>query len=130
MVKAAGPRKAQFTLFRMDILSMPPNIPRNRLRALDPVLLCWVLIGFGTVAIYVVPILRKLRRFKSDPFAAMWHQDFSNYWQAAKLTLQGTQQILFEPAQYLAHLQVEFGQGAQPLAWSYPPHFLLFIWPL
>ena len=130
MVKAVGPRKAQFTFFRMDILSMPPSIPRNRPRPTDPVLLCWVLFAFATVAIYVVPILRKLRRFKADPNAAMWHQDFSNYWQAAKLTLQGAQQILFEPAQYLAHLQVEFGQGAQPLAWSYPPHFLLFIWPL
>jgi len=130
MVKAVGPRKAQFTFFRMDILNMPPDIPRNRLRATDPVLLCWVLFGFGTVAIYVVPVLRKLRRFASDPLAAMWHQDFSNYWQAAKLTLQGNQHILFEPAQYLAHLQAEFGQGAQPLAWSYPPHFLLFIWPV
>ena len=60
----------------------------------------------------------------------MWHQDFSNYWQAAKLTLLGAQQALFEPAQYLAYLQAEFGQGAQPLAWSYPPHFLLFLWPL
>jgi hypothetical protein len=109
---------------------MPPNISRKPPRALDPVLLCWLLFAFGTVAIHLVPILRKLRRLISDPAAAMWHQDFSNYWQAAKLTLAGTHQILFDPTLYRAFLQVEFGQGAQPLAWSYPPHFLLFTWPL
>jgi hypothetical protein len=97
---------------------------------MDPLLLFWVLFGFATVAIHAVPILRKLRAFKSDPYAAMWRMDFSNYWQAAKLTLQGNQQILFEPAQYLAYLQGELGLGEQLLAWSYPPHFLLFIWPL
>lgn len=109
---------------------MQPNIPRNRLRAIDPVLMCWVLFVFGTVALWAAPVLRKLQRFASDSQAAMWHQDFSNYWQAAKLTLAGTQQILFDTARYQAYLQAEFGQGAQPLAWSYPPHLLLFTWPL
>lgn len=109
---------------------MPLDTPRNRLRAIDPVLLCWMLFGLCTVAIWAAPFLRKLQRFASDPQAALWHQDFSNYWQAAKLTLAGTQQILFDTAQYQAFLQVEFGQGAQPLAWSYPPHLLLFTWPL
>jgi hypothetical protein len=114
----------------MGIQSLPPNIPRNRPRAKDPLLLLWLLFALGAVAIYVVPILAKLRLFKSDPSAAMWQFDFSNYWQAARLTLDGAQQILFEPTRYLAYLQTEFGQGHQLLAWSYPPHFLLFIWPL
>src|SRR5690349_3156148 len=130
MVKAASPRKAQFTFFRMDIPSLTPNTPRNGLREMNPVLLCWVLFALGTVAIYAVPIIWKPRMFMSNPSAAMWHVDFSNYWQAARLTLEGTQQILFEPAQYEAYLLAEFGQGVQLLAWSYPPHFLLFIWPL
>ena len=47
---------------------MPPSSPRNRPRPTDPVLLCWVLFAFATVAIYVrCPFYRKLRRFKADP---------------------------------------------------------------
>jgi arabinofuranan 3-O-arabinosyltransferase len=109
---------------------MPSNNPRNRLRSIDPVMLCWALFSLVTVAIYAVRVLRMLRLYSSDPSAARWGLDFSNYWQAARLTLVGAQQMLFEPARYLAYLQGEFGQGLQPLAWSYPPHFLLFTWPL
>jgi len=57
--------------------------------------------------------------------------DFSNYWAASRLILEGKVQDLFgDNAVYVAHMRRFFGEDTPWRAWSYPPSFLLFIWPL
>jgi hypothetical protein len=58
-------------------------------------------------------------------------KDFVNYWMAGKLVFDGKLLDLFGPQPiYFSHLQAAFGEGFQWHNWSYPPHFLLLIWPL
>jgi arabinofuranan 3-O-arabinosyltransferase len=59
------------------------------------------------------------------------NKDFANYWTAGKLILAGDVMDLFGPhAGYFRHLTAAFGSEYQWHNWSYPPHYLLFIWPL
>lgn len=58
-------------------------------------------------------------------------KDFANYWMAGKLIFDGKVLDLFGPQPiYFSHLQAAFGADFQWHNWSYPPHFLLLIWPL
>ncbi|MBX3572224.1 MAG: DUF2029 domain-containing protein [Mesorhizobium sp.] len=58
-------------------------------------------------------------------------KDFANYWTAGKLILAGRAADLFGPhATYFAHLTKAFGPDFPWHNWSYPPHYLLFLWPL
>jgi arabinofuranan 3-O-arabinosyltransferase len=58
-------------------------------------------------------------------------KDFANYWTAARLVMDGKLQDLFGPQPiYFAHLSAAFGPLFPWHNWSYPPHFLLLIWPL
>lgn len=58
-------------------------------------------------------------------------KDFVNYWLAAKMVRSGETLDLFgAQPDYFRHLTAIFGEGAQWRAWSYPPHYLLLIWPL
>ena len=57
--------------------------------------------------------------------------DFVNYWTASRLVLDGQVLDLFaDHATYFRHLTALVGPDAQWRNWSYPPHFLLAIWPL
>jgi arabinofuranan 3-O-arabinosyltransferase len=58
-------------------------------------------------------------------------KDFANYWIAARLVLGGQVLDLFaDHATYFRHLTTAFGPDYQWRNWSYPPHYLLAIWPL
>jgi arabinofuranan 3-O-arabinosyltransferase len=58
-------------------------------------------------------------------------KDFVNYWTASRLLLGGQVLDLFaDHATYFRHLTAEFGADSQWRNWSYPPHYLLAIWPL
>lgn len=58
-------------------------------------------------------------------------KDFVNYWMAGKLVFDGEILDLFGPQPaYFSHLQAAFGEDFPWHNWSYPPHFLLLIWPL
>lgn len=58
-------------------------------------------------------------------------KDFVNYWTAARLVLNGQVLDLFaDHASYFRHLTDQFGPDTHWRNWSYPPHYLLAIWPL
>lgn len=57
-------------------------------------------------------------------------RDFVNYWMGARLVLSGQHLELFEWGTYFPHLREVFGPDTPLRNWSYPPHFLLLIWPL
>ncbi|WP_187182285.1 glycosyltransferase family 87 protein [Rhizobium sp. WL3] len=57
--------------------------------------------------------------------------DFSNYWIASRLVLEGQAIDLFSGQDtYFRHMQAAFGPDYDWHNWSYPPSFLLMIWPL
>lgn len=55
--------------------------------------------------------------------------DFVNFYAASLMVLQGKAAALFDAAQYSAALTDLYGSDFS-MRWLYPPHFLLFIWPL
>jgi len=57
-------------------------------------------------------------------------RDFANYWVGGQLVLDGRYMLLFDQAQYYAHLQSLFGPDYQIHNWGYPPHFLMLCAPL
>lgn len=63
---------------------------------------------------------------------AVWADtDFSNYWIASVLLLDGRVLDLFSGHDtYFAHLQAVFGADYPWRNWSYPPSYVLLIWPL
>lgn len=63
----------------------------------------------------------------TDGFA---NRDFSNYWLAGKLSLDGQQQLLFTQPTHQAALEDALGRDLPIRNWSYPPHYLLFLAPL
>lgn len=63
--------------------------------------------------------------------AGLADRDFANYWIAARLVLGGSASDLFGPQpDYFAHMTAAFGPDYPWHNWSYPPHYLLLIWPL
>jgi arabinofuranan 3-O-arabinosyltransferase len=62
---------------------------------------------------------------------ALANKDFANYWAAGQLIRSGEALDLFGPHEvYFRHMQGFFGQDYSWHNWSYPPHFLLALWPL
>jgi hypothetical protein len=57
-------------------------------------------------------------------------RDFANYWLAGQLIASGEYLDLFTQSVYFPHMQEAFGPNAPIRNWSYPPHYLLFVWPL
>lgn len=55
-------------------------------------------------------------------------RDFANYWVAARLLAGGDHLDLFTQATYFPQLRDTFGPYTPLRNWSYPPHYLLFIW--
>jgi len=56
--------------------------------------------------------------------------DFSNYWFAGKVMTAGHAVAVLIHDVYLTAAQAYFGAGYQWHSWSYPPHFMLLVWPL
>src|SRR5215468_3322335 len=56
--------------------------------------------------------------------------DFVNTWLGAQLTLAGDPSAYFGFDAYQSLLKEKFGPTFPPHIWSYPPHLLLFTWPL
>jgi hypothetical protein len=57
-------------------------------------------------------------------------RDFVNTWVGGKLALMGEPGPYFAVDAYNSLLQENFGAGYPRHIWSYPPHLLLFTWPL
>lgn len=57
-------------------------------------------------------------------------RDFINYWIAATLTVKGETQNLYQFESYFPYIKEALGNDASLRNWSYPPHTLLFLWPL
>ena len=69
----------------------------------------------------------------SLPFDASGHvigRDFLNTWMGALAALAGDPSRWFPDEAYNAAIQVLFGANYPEHYWSYPPHLLLFTWPL
>ncbi|PIO99913.1 glycosyltransferase family 87 protein [Pleomorphomonas carboxyditropha] len=57
-------------------------------------------------------------------------RDFANMWMGARLALSGDITTLFDWPAYVALLRKTFWPEFAVHNWSYPPHVLLFVWPL
>ena len=98
----------------------------------NPALACAVGLVAASTLIYGLPWLWMLRTQLVHGVAAidLVNRDFVNYWMAGRMALAGTEQDLFTQSIYFARLQEIFGPGLEIRSWSYPPHFLLMLWPL
>jgi alpha-1,2-mannosyltransferase len=65
-----------------------------------------------------------------DPVGYLIGRDFVNTWLGAQLALTGDPAPYFGIDAYWALLAEKFGPAYPLHIWSYPPHFLLFSWPL
>lgn len=94
--------------------------------------LIYQVVGLGSLVLAVLLIWTFAGHFLATGVPAEFaDKDFANYWTAGKLVLVGQFEDLFGPhPQYFRHLTDAFGPDYQWHNWSYPPHFLLLIWPL
>jgi len=100
-------------------------------RGLNLVLLCvagFALLALASYGFVVYDLLRAV--LDTDLAYTLVDRDFANYWVAGQLVLAGEHLDLFKHDVYFAHLQGLFGSDYQIRSWSYPPHFLLMLWPL
>jgi alpha-1,2-mannosyltransferase len=65
-----------------------------------------------------------------DPVGYLVGRDFANTWVGAQLALTGHPQTYFAADAYNRLLAEKFGASYPLHIWSYPPHVLLFTWPL
>lgn len=101
----------------------------QKLRILPPA----YLVVFITSSILLAVLLVSTARYILHPgiLPGFADKDFANYWVGARLLLGGHVLELFGPQpQYFRHLTDAFGPLFPWHNWSYPPHYLLFIWPL
>jgi alpha-1,2-mannosyltransferase len=71
-----------------------------------------------------------LSPFPYDAVGYAIGRDFVNAWLGAKVALSGNPSPYFEYTAYQQLLQTHFGANYPIHIWSYPPHLLLFTWPL
>lgn len=57
-------------------------------------------------------------------------RDFVNFWIAARLIVTGESQNLYQFENYFPYVKEALGSDTSIRNWSYPPHTLLFLWPL
>ncbi len=55
--------------------------------------------------------------------------DFFNQWTAARMTLEGNLDDVYDPARFMAFQKGQVGTFTGLRFWAYPPHSLLFTWP-
>lgn len=90
------------------------------------------IVAFTSLALLVIHIATLIWAL-IDPGtpASIADKDFANYWMAGQLIREGLVMDLFGPHPvYFAHLTKAFGANFPWHNWSYPPHYLLFVWPL
>jgi arabinofuranan 3-O-arabinosyltransferase len=102
------------------------------LRALRSVPLPWLTLGALGFAYFLFSLMPYLAETLSPSVPpALANKDFANYWAAGQLIRTGETLDLFGPHEtYFAHLQGFFGPDYPWHNWSYPPHYLLALWPL
>ncbi len=99
------------------------------LQKLDPIYRLVAISAAVLIAIHAVFVISAFLSLETLPEFA--DKDFANYWTAGKLILNGQVMDLFGPQpDYFHHLQAAFGTGYPWHNWSYPPHYLLVVWPL
>lgn len=87
-------------------------------------------VAFGVlIASFEIAYLIK-STWPHDPIGYMIGRDFVNAWLGAKLALAGDPAAHFGFDAYQTLLQQTFGANYPIHIWSYPPHLLLFTWPL
>jgi hypothetical protein len=69
-------------------------------------------------------------QFPYDAFGYMIGRDFVATWVGAKAALTGDPGQYFGVDIYMSLLRSYFGENYPAHIWSYPPHLLLFTWPL
>ena len=88
----------------------------------------FALLALGSYGFAAYDLLRALVQPYLD--YTVVDRDFANYWVAGRLLQSGEYLDLFDHYRYFPHLQELFGANYQIRSWSYPPHYLLFVWPL
>ncbi|HAY07128.1 MAG TPA: glycosyltransferase family 87 protein [Hyphomonas sp.] len=95
-------------------------------------LACAALLCLANAAVWAPQIAAVLHGlFSGDVLAGFANRDFANYWLSGRLALSGDLSPLYRQETHQAALEAAFGLGAlETRNWSYPPHFVLFTWPL
>lgn len=93
------------------------------------------LYGKMTVAAVVFAVVFEIGYFANThpPFDALGYligRDFVNSWMGARAVWSGHIAAWFDFETYNAALRALFGPNFPEHNWSYPPHLLLFTWPL
>lgn len=117
---------------------MPESADRSKIarrfairRAVALAVIYLLVVGSGSLGFWLAAIGDTLGALlHPDRSGALANRDFVNYWFAAKLTLAGEHRLLFQPQAYYEALNALFGREMELRSWSYPPHALLFLWPL
>ncbi len=97
--------------------------------AQDP-LYRYFLIGIGIFFAIIWPLYLATCKFPIDGLHEVVGRDFVNTWASARLALTGHPQADFGFARFNDQLHRMFGMGLFRRNWNYPPHLLLFVWPL
>lgn len=114
----------------MTIGSIASARPGGRM-TLNPVLLTVGSFAVLALASYGFAAYDLLRALFAEGLAyTLVDRDFANYWVAGQLVLTGEYLDLFSQDLYFPRLQALFGADYQIRNWGYPPHYLLFVWPL
>lgn len=95
------------------------------------VLLCACILALAAVVAYALPLYVFFNGLRQDElWPVVTDRDFANYWMAGRMVLSGEHPDLLAQDTYMARLYETFGSGYPFHNWSYPPHFLLLLWPL
>src|SRR5262249_39036418 len=110
-----------------DAAPSAPANPRNHSEAV----MCVAIFALLALLVYAFPLIDLVRACLAEGLnPGITQRDYANFWMAGQLVRLGDQQELFFQDVYYAHLKQVFGAGYELRAWSYPPHSLLFVWPL
>lgn len=98
-----------------------------------PLWVLWGLFAFWALTHFGVPLVAALQALATKGVMVgvnIYDRDFANYWMAGRFVLSGEYLQLYPHDVYFAHLQAMFGPNYQIHSWTYPPHYLLLMWPL
>ncbi len=104
-------------------------VARDR-SAFDARLYIWLALAAGLAALGCEIVYLAYCPFPFDPVDYLIGRDFVNTWMGARIALTGDPSPWFDFATYNVALRQIFGAEYPLHIWSYPPHLLLFTWPL
>lgn len=95
-------------------------------------LVCVALLCAANAGVWAPQLAAVLQGLVSgDVLPGFANRDFANYWLSGRLVVGGDLTPLYQQETHQAALEAAFGLGALEIrSWSYPPHLLLFTWPL